>query len=169
MAKHGLALAASLLLTAYFMSAPCLATHDLAASAKPTKSASVLLPGAVTGVETYGPFGARRLCNPRSVALNEWQMGYVQRLIRPNDAQKQLLDELASASVNAKAAIAAACPKEQLETTDAVLSAMEKRVNALVEVMKIIRPAYARFFASLDTRRKMRLEALGPARRSWRW
>jgi LTXXQ motif family protein len=96
-------------------------------------------------------------------------MGYVQRLIRPNGAQKQLLDELASASAKAKAAITSACPKERLDTTDAVLSAMEKRVTALLEILKLTRPAFERFYASLDTRQKIRLEALGPARRGWRW
>jgi hypothetical protein len=103
-AKYRLAFAASLFLTGFFISASCAAAQDISTSStEVSKSASVLLPGAVTGVETYGLFGYWRLCNPRSVALHEWQMGYVQRLIRPNDAQRQLLDELASASAKARA------------------------------------------------------------------
>jgi LTXXQ motif family protein len=65
--------------------------------------------------------------------------------------------------------IAAACPKETVETTTVQLAVMEKRVAGLLDALKIIRPAYDKFYASLDTRQKARLDALGPGRHGWRW
>jgi len=168
--KFGPAVAGIVLLASYFTSIFDVVAQDLPdRPAKVAKPVSVLLPGAVTGIETYGPFGRWRLCNSRSVALNELQVRFVEQLIRPNETQKQRLDELASASARAKAALTSSCPREALNTSNAVLRAMEKRVTGLLEVLKIIRPAYEHFYASLDGRQKARIEALGPTRRGWRW
>jgi hypothetical protein len=62
----------------------------------------VLIPGAMTGIETWGPVGYWRLCSPHSIALMEWEVRFVQRVLRPNDAQKELLNELSVASRTAK-------------------------------------------------------------------
>src|SRR5215831_15879327 len=35
--------------------------------------------------------------------------------------------------------------------------------------LKIVRPAYDTFYASLDSQQKARLDALGPGRHGWRW
>ena len=121
------------------------------------------------GLGTMGPTGYRRLCAPLSVGLYEWRMQWVERLVKPTDAQRIPLNELLEASTKAKEMIAAACPKETVETTTVQLAVMEKRVAGLLDALKIIRPAYDKFYASLDSRQKARLDALGPGRHGWRW
>jgi hypothetical protein len=68
-------------------------------------SPTVLLPGAITGVGSQGPSGYRRLCEPISVGLNEWRVGFIEQLLKPSDAQKELLKKLLPASAEAKNAI----------------------------------------------------------------
>jgi hypothetical protein len=135
-----------------------------------TRSANlVLIPGLMKGLGTMGPTGYRRLCAPLSVGLYEWRMQWVERLVKPTDAQRIPLNELLEASTKAKEMIAAACPKETVETTTVQLAVMEKRVAGLLDALKIIRPAYDKFDASLDSRQKARLDALGAGRHGWRW
>lgn len=116
-----------------------------------------------------GPTGYRRLCAPLSVGLYEWRVQWVERLLKLTDAQRTLLNDLLAASTKAKETIAVACPKEPVETTIVQLSVMEKRVAGLLEALKIIRPTFEKFYASLDSQQKARLDALGPGRHGWRW
>jgi hypothetical protein len=80
-------------------------------------SSLVLIPGAMRGFGTMGPTGYRRLCAPLSVGLYEWRVQWVDRLLHPTEAQRMLLDELLAVSTRARERIAAACPKEPVETT----------------------------------------------------
>jgi len=136
--------------------------RDAAASA-------VLLPGAMTGVGSHGPVGYWRLCSARSVGLNEWQVGFIERLLKPDDAQSELLNKLRAASLDAKNAIASSCPEEPMATGTMHLAVMEKRVSGLLDALKIIREPYEAFYAALDKRQKTLLNGLGPGRRGWRW
>jgi LTXXQ motif family protein len=129
----------------------------------------VLIPGAMRGFGTMGPTGYRRLCAALSVGLYEWRVQWVDRLVRPTDAQKALLDELLTASTKARETIAAACPKEPVETTIVQLSVMERRVTAVLDAIKTVRPVYEKFYASLDAAQRARLDALGPGAHGWRW
>src|SRR5579885_212659 len=55
----------------------------------------VLVPGAVTGIGTGGPVWYWRLCSLRSIGLSEWRVDFLQRLIKPNAQQIELLVRLA--------------------------------------------------------------------------
>ena len=44
---------------------------------------------------------------------------------------------------------------------------MEKRLNAMLEAVKVVRPAFAAFYESLDPDQQTRLSAAGP--RQWGW
>jgi hypothetical protein len=129
-------------------------------------SESLVLPGAMTGYGTMEPTGYRRLCSPQSVGLYQLRVIWVERLLKLTDAQKTLLDELSAASMEARAAIAAAYPKEPLETTAVRLTSMEMRLAALSGALKLVPPVYERFYGSLDDRQKALVEAMG-RRRSW--
>jgi len=64
--------------------------------------------------------------------------------------------------------IAAAC-RQQLSTSPEQLAMIEKRVSALSEALKIIRPSYQDFYLSLDGGQRKLIDGLGPRRRGWRW
>ena len=139
------------------------------AEERTTAATSVMLPGRLTGVDSYGPVGYLRLCSPLSVGLNEWQVSFIARLLKPSDAQRELLSKLSAASSDARKEIALSCPGETIATGIIQLAAMEKRVAGLASALKTIRAPYETFYAALDKRQKDLLDALGPSRRGWRW
>jgi hypothetical protein len=49
---------------------------------------------------------------------------------------------------------------------------MEKRVEAMLQAIKSVRPAFEPFYALLDDQQRARLDAIGPRRwgwHGWRW
>ena len=129
----------------------------------------VMLPGRLTGVNSYGPVGYLRLCSPLSVGLNDWHVSFIERQLKLSDAQRELLSKLSVASSDARKTIALSCPGETIATGTIQLTAMEKRVAGLASALKTIREPYEAFYAALDKRQKDLLDALGPSRRGWRW
>lgn len=51
----------------------------------------------------------------------------------------------------------------------AQLTVIEQRLNGLAEALRVVRPEYVAFYASLDRRQKSLVDALGPNRRGWQW
>jgi len=133
------------------------------------KNAIVLIPGVLTGPGTMGPRGYRRLCTPRSVGLYEWQVRWVERVVRPTEAQRAALNDLQSASSKALATMATACKAEMPTTTKAELEMMDNRLEIMSQAVKTLRPAFDAFYASLDRQQQQRLDVFGPRHRSWRW
>jgi hypothetical protein len=131
----------------------------------------VLLPGTMTGPGTFGPVAMRRLCDPRSVGLTQWRIEWVERIVKPAEAQKKALDELAAASAKAIDIFSASCPKRvpRLQTAPAQLEMMEKRIDSALQAVKAVRPALDAFYGALDERQKARVDELGPKRQGWLW
>ncbi len=133
------------------------------------KNAVVLIPGVLTGPGTMGPRGYRRLCTPRSVGLYEWQVRWIERVVRPNETQRAALNDLQSASNKAIATMATACKAEAPATTKAGLEMIDNRLEIMSQAVKSLRPAFDAFYASLDRQQQQRLDVFGPRHRSWRW
>ncbi len=133
------------------------------------KNAVVLIPGVLTGPGTMGPRGYRRLCTPRSVGLYEWQVRWIEQVVRPTETQRAALNDLQSASSKAIATMSAACKTEAPATTKAELEMMDSRLETMSQAVKTLRPAFDAFYASLDSQRQQRLDVFGPRHRSWRW
>jgi hypothetical protein len=107
------------------------------------------------------------MCNPRAAGLAEWRAERINQLVRPTEAQRPKLDELRKASARAAEIIAAACPTDIPASPVARLELMEKRMNAMLEALKVVRPAFADFYNSLDANQQARLNAGGPRRWGW--
>jgi hypothetical protein len=133
------------------------------------KNAVVLIPGVMTGPGAMGPRGFRRLCTPRSVGLYEWQVQWIERVVRPNETQRAALNDLQSASSKAIATMATACKAEAPATTKAGLEMIDNRLEIMSQVVKTLRPAFDAFYASLDSKQQQRLDVFGPRHRGWRW
>ena len=73
---------------------------------KTSAEAIILIPGALSRIESYGPMGSWRLCSPQSVGLTEWRLSYLEHLVRPSKSQMEMLDKLQIASAAAKKIIA---------------------------------------------------------------
>ena len=133
------------------------------------KNAVVLIPGVLTGPGTMGPRGYKRLCTPRSVGLYEWQVRWIEQVVRPTEAQRAALNDLQSASSKAIATMATACKAEAPATTKAGLEMMDNRLEIMSQAVKTLRPAFDAFYASLDSKQQQRLDVFGPRHRGWRW
>ena len=136
---------------------------------KTSAESLILIPGALSRIESYGPMGSWRLCSPQSVGLTEWRSSVLEHLIRPNKSQMELLGKLQTASAAAKKVIASSCAKETVSTGPIHLAEMQKRLTGLLESIKVFREPYETFYASLDSRQKALLNGLGPTRRGWAW
>lgn len=107
-------------------------------------------------------------CNPRSAGLAEWRIERIESMVRPTDAQRPKLDEPKAASVKRAEIISAACPREIPQSPVARLDLMEKRINAMLESIKLVRPKFAAFYDSLTSEQQSRFSSIGPRRWGWR-
>src|SRR5215475_1556538 len=155
-----------LVVTGVCVMTPMVGGAPVAAQQSPSpaadKNAVVLIPGVMTGPGTMGPRGYRRLCTPRSVGLYEWQVRWIERVVRPNETQRAALNDLQSASSKAIAAMSTACKAEAPTTT-------KSRLEIMSQAVKTLRPAFDAFYASLDRQQQQRLDVFGPRHRGWRW
>jgi hypothetical protein len=125
----------------------------------------MMAPG-MMGWGGLGGMGAR--CGPRGAGLAEWRMQRIERLIKPTEAQRAVLNELRNASTKADETIAAACPREFPAGASARLELMEKRLDAMLVAIKTVRPAFEAFYATLNDEQKARINSGGPRRWGWR-
>lgn len=108
------------------------------------------------------------MCDPRAAGLAEWRMERIERVVKPNEAQRAALDTLRTASTKAAEMIAAACPQDFPTSAPARLEAMEKRMDSMLQAIKTVRPAFDAFYATLTDEQKARLNSTaGP--RGWGW
>ena len=129
-------------------------------------------PGRMMGPGMMGGSDFRFLCNPRSVGMAEWRIARIESGIKLTDAQKAALAGLRSASAKAAETISATCAEPVPAKSTERMALMEKRVEAGLQAIKLVRPAFEAFYGTLDDQQKARLDAIGPRRwgwRGWRW
>ena len=90
-----------------------------------------------------------------------WPTDQIDRVVRPNDAQRVKLDALQAAVAHGADLIKAACPSEIPATPPARLAAVGQRLNAMLQGVNTIRPALADFYNSLSDEQKERFNGMG--------
>jgi hypothetical protein len=86
--------------------------------------------------------------------LGDQAIERIEAEVRPNDRQKAGLDALRDASAKAADALRNACPSQTPITPVARLDAMAKRIQAMLDAINTVRPALAKFYASLSDEQK---------------
>jgi hypothetical protein len=112
------------------------------------------------------------MCSPRAAGLAEWRIARIEQRVQPTDEQRPKLNELREASAKAAKIMTAACPTEIPQSPVARLELMEKRLNTMLEAVKVVRPAFEAFYKSLTSEQQARLNVAGPRGwgwRGWRW
>ena len=79
------------------------------ALAQPGPNGSGWGPGMMMGPGMMGSGGFGFLCNPRMAGFAEWRISQIEASVKPNEAQKALLNDLKTASTKAAAGIRS-CP-----------------------------------------------------------
>lgn len=108
-------------------------------------------------------------CDPGVAGMAEWRIKEIERVIRPTDAQRTALADLRAASAKAAEGLKTACPRDVPQTSAQRMAFMEKRMEAMLEAIKTVRPAFEAFYAAMSDEQKARLDAVGPRRWGWHW
>jgi len=82
-------------------------------------------------------------------------------VVGPDDAQRAALDELKAAAAKAVDVLRAACPNELASTPIGRVNAMDARLAAMLQAVRIVRPALTNFYQMLSDEQKARFNALG--------
>jgi len=124
--------------------------------------------GGQRGPMMMGPRAMGRLCGPDGGRIIGFMLDRLERITKPAEAQRQAFERLTEAAAKAQDIARATCPTgERPVTPPGRLAAAEKRLEALLEAIRTVRPALDEFYASLSEEQKARLYAASP-RPGWR-
>jgi ABC-type transporter MlaC component len=102
------------------------------------------------------------LCSGQTAGLTDWPVERIAQTIEPNEAQRAGLDELRGATAKALDVLKAACPTDLPSTPTGRIEAMHQRLAAMLQAVRIVRPAMEKLYQSLNDEQKARFNALGP-------
>ena len=106
----------------------------------------------------------RDLCTTPGSGVTAWPFADIERKVRLNGEQKELLADIRKASQDAAAVFKASCPPSDTFplTPPGRLDAMTARLEATLQAVQTVRPALEAFYASLSDEQKERFNELGP-------
>ncbi len=128
---------------------------------------SMMGPGMMMGPGRMGGFG--RMCSPAAAGFAEWRIDRLERVIKLTEAQRAKFDEFKAASAKAQETLRNGCPTEIPATVTGRMEMMEKRVEAMAQAIRTVRPALEAFYATLSDEQKARLNSNTGPGRFWRW
>ena len=102
------------------------------------------------------------LCSRRAEGFTQLPVQRVEQVIKPTPEQLNAFDKLKTASTEAANLLRASCPAQLPQTPIDRFDAVSKRLDAMSEAIKTVRPALAGFYASLTDEQKARFNILGP-------
>jgi hypothetical protein len=111
----------------------------------------------IGGVST----AARQVCEQPGNGVTAWPIEQIADVVRPNDEQRALLDDLKNAGPRAADAFRNACPTS-VPTPVGRLQAMMGRLRVTLDAVHIVRPPLEKFYDSLSDEQKARFNAMGP-------
>jgi hypothetical protein len=120
------------------------------------------------GPGMMGRGGFNRMCSPAAAGFAEWRIDRLEQVVKPTDAQRAKFDEFKAASTKAAEAMRAACPTEIPKTVVGRMEAMDKRIDAMSQAVKTVRPALEAFYATLSDEQKAALDSNSGRGRFWR-
>ena len=100
------------------------------------------------------------LCNSRAESFTQLPVQRVEQAVKPTQQQQDALEKLKTASTEAANQLQASCPAQSPQTPIDRFDAVGKRLNAMAEAIKTVRPALADFYSSLTDEQKARFNNL---------
>jgi hypothetical protein len=105
-----------------------------------------------------------RLCTTAPVRFAGLPIERIADAVHPTDSQQGLLEDLRIASAKATEQLKGYCPAYEPLTPTGRIEAMERRLAAMLEAARVVRPALANFYAGLSDEQKARFNTLGSTR-----
>lgn len=106
------------------------------------------------------PVDLSQICSGQAVKATDVPTERVARAINPTDSQRSALNALNAATAKAAEFLKANCPEEPMHTPPARVAAMEQRLKAVLEAIKIVEPALENFYMLLTDEQKARFNLL---------
>ena len=103
------------------------------------------------------PFGMAHFCGPDGGRMGEFMIGRVERATQPTAEQRPGFDKLKEAIGKASETMRGACTTERPVTPTGRLAAAEKRLAAMLDAVRTVRPALDAYYGSLNDEQKARL------------
>ena len=100
-------------------------------------------------------------CKQPKQGLSNLPIEKIEDALNPTDAQEAELNKLQDATTKAVSIMQAACPDEIPITPPGRLDVMEKRLQAMIDAAKTVKPALESFYASLTSEQKARFNRIG--------
>jgi hypothetical protein len=108
------------------------------------------------------PFGMAHFCGPNGGRMGEFMIGRVERVTQPTAEQRPGFDKLKEAIGKASETMRGACITERPVTPTGRLAAAEKRLAAMLDAVRTVRPALDAYYNSLTDEQKARLTLAQP-------
>jgi LTXXQ motif family protein len=104
---------------------------------------------------------AAETCKQPKQGLANLPIEKIEDAINPTDAQVTELNKLQDATTQAVSIMQAACPDETPITPPGRLDVMEKRLQAMIDAAKTVKPSLESLYASLTGEQKARFNRIG--------
>jgi hypothetical protein len=108
------------------------------------------------------PFGMAHVCGPNGARIGEMMIDRVERATQPTTEQRPGFDRLKEATGKAGEIMRGGCITERPVTPTGRLAAAEKRLAAMLDAVRTIRPAMDAYYGSLTDEQKARLTLAQP-------
>lgn len=105
-------------------------------------------------------------CSAASPGVMEWPTAQIDQTVRPTDAQRASLVALQNATAQAADLLKTSCLGSDPLTPPARLAAVGKRLETMLQAVKMVSVALNDFYGTLSDEQKARFEAIGPQRTS---
>ncbi len=105
-------------------------------------------------------------CGHAQASVFQWPGSEIEDRLNPNDAQRAPLEALQDASAKSDSMLKTACEPNDALTPPARLAAVAKRLDVMLQAVKLVRPALENFYATLSDEQKAQFEAIGRRRSS---
>ena len=102
-----------------------------------------------------------QVCAVQTSRAAAWPQKQIEETVQPTEAQRAALDNLGTAAAKAADLLKDSCPTQALATPTGRLAAVKARLGAMLEAVKIERPALENFYGSLSDEQKARFNAIG--------
>jgi len=108
------------------------------------------------------PSDVARGCAEQAANPIQLPTARIERVLRLDEGQLTALGALKDASLKAADFLKANCPANETLTPPGRAAAMEQRLNAMLDAIKIVQPALENFYGKLSDEQKARFNRLGP-------
>jgi hypothetical protein len=107
---------------------------------------------------------AAQPCAMPQPGLTEWPTAEIEQRVHPDNAQRASLAALQDAAAKAADMLKASCQPDSALTPPARLTAIGKRLDAMLQAVKTVRTALTAFYGALSDEQKAQFESIGRQR-----